>query len=122
MDKEIFIELALKGPVSIDQFSTYKVIKINDSEIEMSLKFKKQLKKEGLYNNSYIGISVLAGTEECSIQMEMLPIYGLKKKYITKHFSSTKEEAINLDLDCKDLNLLENARIFSLQKDKCMLQ
>lgn len=107
MNEKSFIEAALNGPVEIDEFSSYKVVKLNETQVNnMPEKLIKQLKKENLYDNSYVGLVVLSGMEEFSVEASSLPIYGMKKNFDTSNLSKTKEEAIELDLESKDLKLL----------------
>ena len=47
LDKETFIKEAVSGFISIDEFSSYKLIKVNQTEVSsMPDKLLKQLKKE----------------------------------------------------------------------------
>ena len=57
------------------------------------------MKKEGLYNDSYVGILSYTRDKDNPAEMRDLPIYGDPNKYVTKHLINDKEEAIKKDLN-----------------------
>ena len=106
LDKETFMKEAVSGFISIDEFSSYKLIKVNQTEVSsMPDKLLKQLKKEDLYDKSYVGIVVLSGMEGFPVEATSLPIYGTKKKYDISCLKKTKEDAILADLETMQFNL-----------------
>ena len=100
MDKGTFIKKAISGFISIDEFSSYKLVKINKEEVSnMPEKLLKQLEKEDLYDKSYVGVVTFSGMESFPVEATSLPIYGMKKKYDTSCLKRTKKEAILLSFE-----------------------
>lgn len=100
MEKETFIKNAISGVISIDEFSSYRLVKINRKEVSnMPEKLLKQLKKEDLYDKSYVGIVTLSGMENFPVEATSLPIYGMKKKYDTSCLKRTKEDAVLFSIE-----------------------
>jgi len=115
LTRKQFVELAKKGAVEISDDFKYVAVRLNETNINMNDKFKEQLKNQGLYNDSYIGF--LTSDEKAPYSMEWLPIYGGSKGYITKHFTSSLEDAVMDDLKDKSLNLLNRQYDYELNKN-----
>lgn len=99
-----FIEKVRENPVAVDYRTDYVVVKANSENIAMSEKFKEQLVDEGKYDNTYISFFTNEG--DAPYSMDNLPIYGRSDKYETKHFSSSVEQAVMVDLKSKGMDLL----------------
>lgn len=112
MNKKQFLKAAMTSPIQIDDFYSYKIVKINEKEVEMSEQFKKQLIKENLYDNSYVGIFVLAQMEDAIVKMESLPIFGKRRGFDTRLLKLSKEQVIKKDLHNKKLDLLKKVNEF----------
>lgn len=112
MNKKQFLKAAMNSPVQVDDFYSYKIVKMNEEEVEMSEQFKKKLIKENLYDNSYVGIFVFAQMEDAIVKMESLPIFEKRKGFDTKHLKLSKEQVIKGDLTDKDLELLKRTNEF----------
>lgn len=104
LTRKQFIELVKQGPVQVDKDTYYNVIKLNEENVIMSEMFKEQLKREGLYNRTYVGI--LTSQPYGPYDMVWLPIYGNVHKYETKHFKYNFEDAAMDDLSRRSTNLL----------------
>lgn len=104
MTRKQFIELVKQGAVQIDSDTYYTVVKLNDTEIEMSEMFKEQLEKEGLYDRTYVGI--MTNKPEPPHSMMWLPIYGDPKRYVTKHLKWNFEDAAMVDLQRRSTNII----------------
>lgn len=115
LNKKELLELIKKNKeIHIGEGVYYKVIKATDAEVDLNAKFKEQLISEGLYDSSYVGI--LTFTPNQKPNMLTLPIYGNSKKYITKHFSTTVEQAIMKDLNDKGLSILSRFNNSNIEK------
>lgn len=74
----------------------YFLVPVDDKHIKMTPKFKKQLKDEGLYGNTFIG--GMTDTAELPIDMMWLPIYGNPDRYVTKWLSYSFDSCFDSDL------------------------
>jgi hypothetical protein len=107
--KSIKQHILSNGFVTIDKDGGcyFVVTQINDENFnDISPMLKQQLEDEGKYN-SWIGFTAFKAQVPYSVQM--LPIYGNSKKYVTKWFTDTAEEAINQDLNDRQFGLLKRA-------------
>lgn len=111
-NRKQFIEAVYEGPVQIDDNLYYRIVKLNENEVNMSDQFKEQLKKEGLYNNSYVSVLSYTHEKDNPAKMEDLPIYGSPTRYVTKHLTYNKEDAIKKDLAERSRGLLKRAVAF----------
>ena len=75
------------------EWAKYVLVPANDEYLKMNDLLKQNLKEDGLYDNSYIGMYI-DENEKPPYSTYMLPIYGNKDRYVTKWFRRTKEEAI----------------------------
>lgn len=115
LNKKELLELIKENKeIYIGEGVYYKVIKVTDDEVDLNAKFKKQLINEGLYDFSYVGILTFKPNQKAT--MLTLPIYGNSKKYITKHFSTTVEQAIMKDLNDKGLSILNRFNKSNIEK------
>ena len=115
LNKKELLELIKKNKeIYIGEGVYYKVIKATDAEVDLNAKFKEQLISEGLYDSSYVGI--LTFTPNQKPNMLTLPIYGSSEKYITKHFSTTVEQAVMKDLNDKGLSILSRFNNSNIEK------
>ena len=94
----------------------YVVAKINDDNFgDIPPKLKEQLKDEGLYNRAYIGFMSYSAKPPYTVQM--LPIYGDSKRYVTKWFTSNPGAAIDHDLSERYMKLLKRANEYILESN-----
>lgn len=99
--KKVFEENVIK----LTNNREYRVVKVNDENLDMSQELKDQLVVEGLYDKTYIGAVVPETLPK--INMDYLPVYGSKYAYVTKHFKHTMELTIKADLSDRTLGLLK---------------
>lgn len=105
IDKQSLIEKVLdNGYIEIDNGqSRFVVTQINDQNFfNISEKFKTQLEAEGKYD-SWIGF---IASNPAPYDTQVLPIFGSATSYVTKWFTNTAEESIEMSLKDKQLNLL----------------
>lgn len=74
----------------------YFLVPVDDKHIKMTPKFKKQLKDEGLYGNTFIG--GMTDTAKLPIDMMWLPIYGDPDRYVTRWLSHSFNSCFDRDL------------------------
>lgn len=103
MNKKDLMRIAKEGPVKIDTFCEYVVVKVNEENIKLTDKFKSQLIEENKYDETYIGF--ITSEKNKPYAMSNLPIYGRTDKYETKHINRDINKVISKDI--KDYKLLE---------------
>lgn len=97
------------GYITIDEDGAciFAVVQINDENFsDISPMLKQQLEDEGK-SNSWIGF--VTSRKQMPYSVQMLPIYGNPKKYVTKWFTDTAEEAIDQCLSDRQMVLLKRA-------------
>lgn len=113
LNKQSFKQEVLQnGYITLDKDGGYSfvVAQINEENFsDITPKLKQQLEEEGKYN-WWIGF--LTSKVEQPYTVQLLPIYGDSKKYVTKWFAKTAEEAIEIDLKDKQTELLKRANSF----------
>lgn len=107
MEKQEFIKRALNGGVELENDLFYKVVATNGNEIELTEKLEQQLKDESRFNGTFI--SGIVFNKDQKIDSMSLPIYGRNDKYVTSHFSRSKEQAVLNDLKDRQMELLKRA-------------
>lgn len=113
LDKQSFKQQVLQNNhITIDKDGgcNFVVAQINDENFgDITPKLKQQLEEEGKYN-WWIGFLVSKVEQPYTVQL--LPIYGDSKKYVTKWFTKTAEEAIEIDLKDRQMELLKRANSY----------
>lgn len=114
MTRKLFIEEAKKGRIQLDEDTWYYADKVNLENFDLSDMLVKQLKEEGLYDNSYVGVVVW---NENKPGMQNLPIYGDPKngeinKYVTKHLYRNFDDCVMKDLHDRGFSLLPRVKKF----------
>ena len=82
----------------------YQIFKVNSKNFDMPEQLVNQLKDEGLYDNSFIGV-IYPKNESIPLDASRLPIYGERSRYVTKFFRHTPTLALEDDLRGRDLKL-----------------
>lgn len=94
----------------------YFLVPVDDKHIKMTPKFKKQLKDEGLYGNTFIG--GMTDKAELPIDMMWLPIYGDPNRYVTKWLSHSFNSCFDSDLRDRGRGLSRRLDIDKISGDK----
>lgn len=108
MTRKLFIEEAREGRVQIDEDTWYFAAKVNLENFDMNEMLVDQLKREGLYDNSYVSAVLWS---ENKPGMSNLPVYGDPKygsidKYVTKHLYRNFEDCVMKDLQDRSYRIL----------------
>lgn len=103
MTRKLFIKEAREGRLQIDEDTWYYVAKANLENFDMSDMLVEQLKREGLYDRSYVSVALW---DDQKPGMKHLPVYGNANKFVTSHFFRNLDDCVMKDLHDRSYSLL----------------